>query len=64
MQTFILHSTCFSNVCHAGSHAVDDFEIAFDYTQGWDLLIWDLKGRVSFESLSNNVYNFMFGYRF
>ena len=31
---------------HSGNHAVDDFAIAFDYTLGWDLLIWDLKGRV------------------
>ena len=35
----------------SGNHAVDDFEIAFDYTLGWDLLIWDLKGRVCFGSL-------------
>ena len=33
------------------NHTVDDFEIAFDYTLGWDLLIWDLKGRVCFGSL-------------
>ena len=38
---------------HSGNHAVDDFEIAFDYTLGWDLLIWDLKGRVCFWSLIN-----------
>ena len=31
---------------HSGNHAVDDFEIACDYMLGWDLLIWDLKGRV------------------
>ena len=35
----------------SGNHAVDDFEIAFDYTLGWDLLIRDLKGRVCFGSL-------------
>ena len=45
----------------SGNHAVDDLEIAFGYTLGWDLLIWDLKGRVCFETLLNNVYNFMFG---
>ena len=49
---------------HSGNHVVDDFQIAFDYTLGWDLLIWDLKGRVCFKSLFNNVYNFMFDYRF
>ena len=36
---------------HSGNHAVYDFEIAFDYTLGWDLLIWDLKRRVCFGSL-------------
>ena len=36
---------------HSGNHAVDDFEIAFDSTLGWDLLIWDLKGRVCLDSL-------------
>ena len=45
----------------SGNHAVDDLEIAFGYTLGWDLLIWDLKGRVCFETLLNNVCNFMFG---
>ena len=36
---------------HSGNHAVDDFEIAFNYALGWDLLIWELKGRVCFGSL-------------
>ena len=45
---------------HSGNHAVDDFEIAFDYTLAWDMMIWDLKRRVCFESLWNNVYNFLF----
>ena len=44
---------------HSGNYAVDDFEIAFDYTLAWDLLIWDLKRRVCFESLWSNVYNFL-----
>ena len=36
---------------HSGNHTVNDFEIAFDYTLGGDLLVWwDLKGRVCFES--------------
>ena len=59
MQTFISHSSCFSNVCerqssfttHPGNHAADDFKIAFDYMLGWDLLIWKLKGTVCFGSL-------------
>ena len=60
MQTFISHSLCFSSMCvrdsrsftaHSGNHAVNDSETGLDYTLGWDLLTWDLKGRVCFGSL-------------
>ena len=36
---------------HIQGTRIDDFEIPLDYTIGWDLLIWDLKGRVCFRSL-------------
>ena len=58
-QSCIPHFSCFSKcvrgsrsfTVHSGNHAVGDFEIAFDYMLSWDLLIWDLKGRVCFGSL-------------
>ena len=57
IQTFILRASLMcvrgsrSFTEHSGNHAVGDFEIAFDYMLSWNLLIWNLKGRVCFGNL-------------
>ena len=58
MQTFISHSSCFSNECEKQSLLHNTFREPCSqwfwnciwYTLGWDFLIQDLKGRVCFGS--------------